>query len=423
MKNIFLFTVLSFFLIQNELSATSLLLQSGLGEINYSANVRSAGMGGTSISIYDSYNLNRFNPASWTSSRNARFSAEVMGKTTSVSGSSSGSLKSGTFNGLSFGVPIKNRVFLGIALTPFSDYGFEATSTGTQTISIGDSTETYDFTEKISETGGLSNVLLGTGVRINRFLSLGFKADFLIGKLREERTVDYDSISSVGTIADFSRSVEAKMKGLNLSFGALVSPTKELSVGLTYGLGTTIDYEIERFFDYDEYYSEDERPTRVDTLELKIPASLGVGVSYKVLPRLLLAAEYSRQNWEDFKIVGSENNSQVSYQNSERFKFGGELSHNPRYDAKIWDKLKYRFGFNFAKLYQTDLKGNSINEYLFSLGVGFPFLYSSGSTQLDLAFEMGKRGSTSKNEISETLYKVTIGITGLETWFVNRRRK
>lgn len=423
MKNIFLFTALFFSLIQNELSATSLLLQSGLGEINYSANVRSAGMGGTSLAIYDTYNLNQFNPASWTGAKNVRFSAEFMGKTTSVSGTSSGSLKSGTFNGLSFGIPIKNRIFLGIALTPYSDYGFRATTTGTQKISIGDSTESYNFAERINETGGLSNLLFGTGIRLTHYLSLGFKTNFLIGKLREERTAAYDSISSVGTIADFSRTVEAKMKGIDFSFGALVSPTKELSVGLTFGLGSTIDYEIERFFDYDDFFNEDKRPTRIDTLDLKIPASFGAGISYKVLPRLLLAAEYSGQNWENFEIVGTEKNSKVRYLNSKRFKFGGEFSHNTRYDAKIWDKLKYRFGFNYAKLYQTDLKGNSINEYLFSLGFGFPFVYSSGSTQLDLAFELGKRGSVSKNEISETLYKLTIGITGLETWFVNRRRK
>ncbi|MCC7431183.1 hypothetical protein IT568_10095 [bacterium] len=417
---IFSISLLVFIILSQNAFCGSLISQNGIGEIVYSANVRSAGMGGTGISFYDSYTLNTFNPASWTSVNNVRFSAEFLGQTNKVSGSSSGSIKTGTFNGITFGVPIKNKVFLGLALVPYSDYGFNAKNSGTKTLTTSDTTTTYDFQETIKETGGLSQILLGAAVKFSHF-SVGAKADFLFGKLREERTVVYDSINGLGGLDNYSKETEGKMQGVAFTFGIVASPVKNLTLGATYTLPKTIDYEVESFYDYDSYYNEDTKPVHIDSLKMKLPISFSGGIAYKFYSRYLVSVEYFQQNFKSFEIVGG---TQHNYKNSSRVKFGTEFDLKEKGKNQFWRMFKYRAGFNFATLYQTDKKNNSINEYLISFGLGFPFAYRSyGASQIDLAFEFGQRGSETKNGISETIYKMTLGITGLETWFVKQRRR
>jgi hypothetical protein len=80
--------------------------------------------------------------------------------------------------------------------------------------------------------------------------------------------------------------------------------------------------------------------------------------------------------------------------------------------------MSYRVGIKYINSYLS-LFGNDINEYGISFGFGFPIKRSQ--TELDLSFEIGRRGTTKDGLIQENYVNIIFGVSIDEHWFHKRK--
>jgi hypothetical protein len=65
------------------------------------------------------------------------------------------------------------------------------------------------------------------------------------------------------------------------------------------------------------------------------------------------------------------------------------------------------------------LRGKQLNEYSVSFGLGLPL--RGMRTAINLSAELGTRGTTQSNLISETYFNFVLGFSIYERWFLKRK--
>ena len=96
---------------------------------------------------------------------------------------------------------------------------------------------------------------------------------------------------------------------------------------------------------------------------------------------------------------------------------------NPLDFENYWSTVSYRAGFTTGKDY-INFDDNGLKISTFSLGVGLPIRkyrsYDYQFSVLNLAFQIGKRGSSS-NSFQENYYQITVGYSLSDIWFNKRK--
>ena len=80
-------------------------------------------------------------------------------------------------------------------------------------------------------------------------------------------------------------------------------------------------------------------------------------------------------------------------------------------------RATYRFGFNYSQIPYI-VNGQTINDFGINFGASLPV---SGFSSIDLALKLGQLGTSSNGLIKESYYKVVIGATINDRWFIKRR--
>lgn len=155
--------------------------------------------------------------------------------------------------------------------------------------------------------------------------------------------------------------------GVGATVGVLVTPAKDLNVGLA--------YETKSMFQDFTFQNSDGTKS---TIAFDQPATATLGAGYRVVPDLLLAVDLEWINWSDtngkdkpvFKVNGQTQPAfNLNWDDQFVVKVGGE------YDAKV---VKVRLGYNYGKAPLA--KGQVFENFLFpaiaehhvTAGVGIP---------------------------------------------------
>ncbi|MCG8604747.1 hypothetical protein MJD09_07095, partial [bacterium] len=141
---------------------------------------------------------------------------------------------------------------------------------------------------------------------------------------------------------------------------------------------------------------------------LEVPVTIGFGTSVRVFDKLLVGADYLRQNWSGVESTSYVNDSQRLGVGVEYFPGGSRLD-------SYWSKVAYRAGFYYKDMGLEDPLGEKVTEFLGSLGLGLPVKWSAA--RIDLALEAGRRGSMSKNPFRENIIRFTATVSVGERWF------
>ena len=98
------------------------------------------------------------------------------------------------------------------------------------------------------------------------------------------------------------------------------------------------------------------------------------------------------------------------------FRFGAGIEHTPssRRLAAYGNKMNYRAGVFYGQL-NFMANNNPVNEYGVAIGLGLPI--KSGSSRIDVAFQVGQRGDIALNGLSEKFFKLNFSISANELWF------
>ena len=383
----------------------------GLGELNTNDCAKYNALGG-SAAYYNALSINPYNPATYTAFKpnSFLFSTGGLHKTVKMQTNDKEQITNNSvLSHLVFGFPVSKKIGVSIGMIPYSSAGYM--------LNYRDEQNNADMI--YSGDGGLSKMYFGGAYKITNSLSLGMNASYLFGGLNRQKKAEFDDVSIFN-----SRSVSRiNLKGYYYSVGMIY--IKELKENMQFTIGIRANNKanisanrtiLTESFEYSSIF-EVVKDTAVNSTESGVvimPQQLAVGGSLDIEKKWLLSANYSTQNWSDYRLFEATD----SLQNSMSFSAG--VQYTPDYNAvtKLHKRMHYRLGMTYGKtplhIFGTQLKERSI-----SIGMGIPL--KKTRTMYDVSITMGERGTTDNNLIKEqfVLFGLSISYEGI--WFVKQK--
>ncbi|QLG45789.1 hypothetical protein [Costertonia aggregata] len=389
----------------------------GIGDLRAVGTVENQMMGG--VSMYgDSIHINLRNPAAYSQ----------LALTTYTAGISRRELRLKTFEEqqrtsittldyLALGFPIAKKMGMGLGIMPFSSIGYNLTS---QSVDQNGSTVTNAFTGE----GGLNRAYLSLGYEAFKDFRLGATVNFNFGSLENRRVQSVEDVQ-FGTLDDR----ESKVNGFDFNFSANYTPKiKEKYTLYTSVLVNTqanlVSENTQAIGSFSsvtgvniEVIDVNLAAQNLKNTEIKIPTTTTLGLGFGEDKKWFMGAEYSFQKLSaiqnDFLEVEN-----LVYNDASSIAFGGYFI--PEYNSfdSFFKRVTYRAGL---RLDNTGMMVNNkeINNFGITFGLGLPL--GGSFSNVNLGFELGRRGTTDASLVEESYLKINLGLSLNDRWFVKRQ--
>jgi len=379
----------------------------GIGTLKFRGTVEDRSMGGLGV-FSDSIHFNLQNPASYSNLRLVTFSVGGSHKATKQkTETASQNTSTTTLDYLAIGIPT-GKLGVGFGLIPYTSVGYDFYSDVPGGIS--------QYTGK----GGLNKAFLSFGYQITPEFSLGAEANYNFGNIENTAITQRDSLQ-YGT-QTINRS---DVLGFSYNFGAMykrmISENLELTGSVTYTPGTSFTSENYRKVATVSImpvgiFTVDEREVSVPNTDFTFPSQFSIGAGIGKPKHWAVGLEYINQKTSNFSNQAY-NIDNVTYENASKFRLGGYYIPNYNSFGNYFKRVVYRAGARFE---QTGLSvaGHDINEFGISFGLGLPVgrLFSN----MNLGFEIGRRGTTDFGLIQENFFNTFLSISLNDRWFEKR---
>ena len=426
----------------------------GIGDLVPGTSINSRGMGGISAAYNEVLSINFNNPASYSS-----FQALKEAKSKKLSSGraildlginfENRTLKdpafaekftssNALFSYVQVGLPIRANWGLSFGLRPISRISYKIRQR--QLLKDPGTGQPIDSAETLyTGEGGSYLASIGTGFSLfskmkkdgEEKLSIGFTVGYLFGEkdYSTKRTLfndtvsyyqaNYESITNFNNL-NFSGGIQYKTplkKNLTLTLGAFGSWGQTLNA--------TQDVLRETFI-----YDENSGVQRLDSVsdvrnikgKIDLPSSVTAGFvlqKYAVPNKesgWLIGMDFTQQNWDQYRFYGQKD----SLKNKWEVRLGAQI--NPVPKRNYFSNITYRFGLFMGPDYVKI--GQKLNQFGGSFGLGLPLASNrqapNQATIINLALEYGKRGN-SNNLLSENTFRLSLGFSLSDFWFIKRK--
>ncbi len=390
----------------------------GIGDQAKLKSVEESSMGGIGGALNSEYHLSLTNPASYAALKWTTYvfaggnKLNVVDDGTFKQNSSAASL---TY--IALGIPIKNNQGLAFGLQLNTAVGYSLLD---QTF---DNDNVLIETNLLTGNGGTNRAFLGYGYQFPFNLNLGVEAAYIFGGIDNNilnRRLDVQLATKHVT--------DSYVRGFSFKVGAHF--TKNLTDELKLKIGASLDlgYELDEEGDQQLFSLvniSDGSVLPIDTLSsssfkgtikspLKPVLSAGIGKDNK----WFVGAEYSFRDALEFKGTIYDEITTYGYNKSSTIAVGG--FYIPKFNSisSYWNRVAYRAGFNYKKLGLV-IRDTEINEYGISFGVSLPI--GLRLSNVNLGFEIGKRGTTENNLVEENFYNFRLSLSLNDKWFGKRK--
>lgn len=390
----------------------------GIGDLHLNNNTTIMAMGGSSIALSSPLMVNFNNPASYhaISPKSFVFEAGIINKFANLRTEDLSQQSNYTSLGhLVMAFPVTKHWRSGFGLLPFSNMGYKVTDKRIDLLA-GTNNQSYEG------SGGVNQFYWGNSINLHPRLSVGFNLVYLFGTLEKSRSISFpDSLFRLGVRVFNTTTVSDLKINTGLQYRQPLKDDYNLTIGLIWNpeFGINIRDKVLAY----NYFTgssgiDNVRDTLINTDRVKgtmiIPAEYGAGIMLSKTNRWLIAADYSFQQWENYRIFDRSD----SLKNSMNFSVGAQLQPVSTTLSPYWKKMRYRWGLRYSQTY-LELDNKQLNEFGISFGVGLPL--SRTRSTINLGMELGRRGTTANNLIEETFFRFTAGFSILERWFEQRR--
>lgn len=381
----------------------------GIGLTNFKGTVENRSMGGLSI-FSDSIHINLRNPAGFGRLKLTNYS--IGGSHTRTNLKTSGEedkAKITSLDYLALGVPVGKFGF-GLGVMPY-------TSVGYRILDVQD-----EVASRLQGRGGMNKVFLSAGYEINENFSIGIDANYNFGNFQNIRTLAREDIE-LGT-RDISRT---DIKGFNFNFGIdyqrMISDKLKFHAAATYEPEADLTTESYReiatlaFMQSGEIVIDREEFDLTES-DFTLPSRYSLGAGIGKPNSWFLGAQYTNVGSSSFLSSFNATDEDVIYQDAVHYNLGGYFI--PEYNSitSYLSRVVYRAGFRFEET-GLNLNNQSINEFGISFGVGLPV--GPNFSNANLGIEYGQRGTTDSDLIQEDFFKISIGLSLNDRWFVKRK--
>jgi len=396
----------------------------GLGEVRATTTVENQMMGG--IGMYaDSVHINLRNPAAY--SRLGVQSPGTFGITTYTVGISHKETRLKSFadeqssavtnlDYLALAFTLKKGLGLGFGLMPYTSVGYNFIDQ--------QGAEGSRIINEYSGSGGLNRVYLSLGYEFAKNLSLGVTANYNFGTLESLRI---QSVENVQFGVKDERS--SKIGGVDLNYALSYTPQIDEKHTLFTSLRINTQANLsarntKRIGSFSLVSQEDIEAIDVNLaaqgLEetgVKIPTTTTLGIGYGEDMKWFLGIEYSFQKLDDYSNEFLEIDNLV-YQNANTIALGGFYTPDRNSFESYLKRVTYRAGVRLDKTGMV-INEKDINDFGITFGLGLPL--RNNMSNLNIGFEVGRRGTTSADLIEESYFKVNVGLSLNDQWFSKRK--
>lgn len=403
---IFILFSTSFVLSQN----SSVYSRYGIGDLEYGYSSRMLGIGDLGISELDADHILVTNPASWASLNRTRIEFGLGYKGVIVSNNDNSAFTSEVeFTGLTFGFPVSKDLGIGVVagLVPYSNVSYKVRTKTEATNDVPAYRDTYEG------KGGLSKIFLGSSVQLPLNILLGASVDYYFGN--QNYNLSREFLDS----DDFDNSVfenSYRSTGGGASAG-LITSNLASDFGIQFlsdlRLGLSVNYLAPLITDtvYTSTTNYLVDTTAIGTIETEIPLRINSGLSFSIKEEYNFNFDYAYQDLSKYKFNGIYNSHLKSAN-----KMSAAFEYKPKkvLGQSSWDQMIWRFGISYEQT-QYSFNDNSINK--FSTFGGFSYPMGIENT-IDIAFEYSNRGTKENNLLNEQAFKIYIGLSFGELWFL-----
>jgi hypothetical protein len=396
----------------------------GLGDIRDVGTMENQMMGG--IGMYaDSIHINLKNPAAY--SQLGIDLRDNFGITTYTTGISHKQLRFKSFTDqqrssvtnldyLGIGLTLKEGLGIGFGIRPYSSVGYNFEEiTGTEGSRI---------LNEYSGEGGLNKVYLSVGYEFLKNVSFGITANYNFGKIESLRE---QSTENVQFGAKDRR--ESVINGFDLNYALNYTPAIDdnhrlftsLRVNTQANLSARNTQQIGSFSLASgqdiEVIDVNLAAQGLKETGVKIPTTTTFGIGYGQNMKWFLGAEYSFQELDKLSNEFLQFDNLV-YENASSFALGGFYTPDRTSFQSYFKRITYRAGLRLDKTGMV-VNDTDINNFGITFGLGLPL--GNNLSNLNLGFELGRRGTTSADLIEESYFKINVGLSLNDQWFQKRK--
>lgn len=386
----------------------------GIGDQAHLKTVEEIAMGQMGGALNSEYQLSFTNPASYGSLNYTTYVFAGGNKTNFVDdGENKQTSSAAALSYIGLGIPIRGNqgIVMGLQLNTAVGY------------SLVDQKFYDDGTVKEIDryygNGGTNRVFLGYGYRFPFDLSLGAELAYVFGGIDNNVLNRRDNVQ-LATQHITDSNVKGTSAKIGIHYGPKIKDEIRLKVGVSADLESTLREKGDILL-YTIFNVEDGTGFPVDTLSsdsysstilspLKTAISAGIGEDNK----WFVGAEYTFQNPLEFTGGIYDDIDFYRYEDFMNISVGGFFTPKINSISNYFERVTYRAGFNYQK---TGLVVNDteINEYGISFGVSLPI--GLKLSNVNLGFELGKRGTTDNNLVEEDFFNFRLSLSLNDKWF------
>ena len=414
--NFLVVLLLSLFQLASGQVANSPFSSFGIGDLYGNSLAQNQGMGGIGISNPSSWYVNNQNPALLINNYVTTFHGGMFIENRTIKdGTSSLQNTNGNLNYLVMAFPIKpGRWTTSIGLTPYSGVNYKLTVVEPVEGSLSSTVQTSR-----TGTGGINQLSWANGVKINKYAALGVRANYLFSSVvtqeeaRLPQTIFAPFLEERNYVSDFSFST-----GLYLHKDSIGKKNYQLNFGAIYDLQTTVGTRKTVRLDTRSVVNG----SIVDSTTLinnepssfVLPQTLGFGISFGRPSRWMVGADVSYLDYQQFKSFGGR---ATDTRTGTKSAIGLEVMPDQTGVSSYLRRMTYRAGLSYDQ-YPYLVAGNQVNDFGVNFGVSLPVARIS---TIDFSVKIGSRGSIVKNTIEENYFKIYLGMTFNDNWFIKRK--
>lgn len=394
----------------------------GVGDTKFKGTVDTRSMGGIGI-LPDSIHLNLQNPATTGHLKFTVFSVAASVATTKFKADNTTSdANRTTLDYLAVGLPFK-KIGVTFGLMPYTAVGYKIANSVVEA-------DGFSRDRRFNGSGGLNRVFAGASYRITPKFSVGAEFGYNFGNI-ETKSISNIGSADMGVAQYDSRETnKSNYNGASFNFGAVyqtkVLEKLEWTASATFQPQTTLNSNTTRQIATITYSSAGNEMVVNEPLEFKLnddkvvlPAKFSFGSGIGEPFKWFAGAEYTFQRKND---IGNrfDNVTIAGFESSHKIGVGGYYIPNYTSFNSYLSRVTYRAGLKYEK---TGLVVNNqdINDFGVTLGVGLPLGGVIGGSNLNIGFEMGKRGTNSAGLIQENYMNFFASLSLNDRWFIKRK--
>ena len=318
---------------------------------------------------------------------------------------------------------IQGKYGISVALRPFSSKNYNIIKTATE------NGAPQAAVTRFQGEGTVSQFSISNGWNINKFVAVGLEANYNFGTLTD-KTVYQNIIHNSDTInIPYLVTAQNADNFSDFSFVFGTKLTKKvgenyLSLGATYDFQANLNTNRNTFLQLTtasgQALAQGNNPDSLnfstfnEAGQTVIPAKISAGLSYWRSNKWVISADASYQNWSNYSSFGQEDNA---FGEQLKLNIGGEFTPNVQGGTMYYERVTYRAGLNISNG-PLVINNNNINSFGITFGSTLPI---NKVSNVNLAFEVGQRGTLLDNLVRENYFNFSLSFTYNDRWFLKRQ--